>query len=71
MGSYFDFVEYMWSLRDDPNMLVIFFEDLILDPVANIQKVNEFMGTQRSPELVKEIASATTFSKMKKGKPLN
>jgi len=26
------------------------------------------MGTQRSPELVKEIASATTFSKMKEGK---
>jgi len=29
-GRYFDYVEYMWSLKDDPNMLVIFYEDLIM-----------------------------------------
>jgi len=27
-GSYFDYTEYMWSLKDKPNILVIFFEDL-------------------------------------------
>jgi len=27
-GGYFDYTEYMWSLRDKPNILVIFFEDL-------------------------------------------
>jgi len=29
-GRYFDYIEYMWSLKDDPNMLVIFYEDLIM-----------------------------------------
>ncbi|KAF6036720.1 hypothetical protein EB796_004962 [Bugula neritina] len=48
LGSYFDYTEYMWSLRDDPNMLVIFFEDLILinifsDKPANMAKISEKM----------------------------
>ncbi|XP_067947917.1 sulfotransferase 1C2-like [Watersipora subatra] len=67
-GRYFEYIEYMWSLRDEPNVLLIFYEDLKLDPVGIIQKVNEFMGTDRSPELVQQIADATNFSKMKKGK---
>jgi len=28
-GRYFDYIEYMWSLRDEPNILLVFFEDLI------------------------------------------
>ena len=35
------------------------------NPVAEIQKLNEFMGTGRSSELVEAIADATSFSKMK------
>ena len=38
------------------------------DPVATIKKVNEFMGTNRSSELIQQIADATSFSKMKEGK---
>jgi len=29
-GCYLDYTEYMWSLRDDPNTLVMYFEDMIL-----------------------------------------
>ena len=29
-GSYFDYTEYMWSQKDQPEILQIFFEDLIL-----------------------------------------
>ena len=36
--------------------------------MATIQKVNEFMGTDRSPELIQQIAEATSFSKMKEAK---
>ena len=36
--------------------------------MATIQKVNEFLGTGRSPELIQQIADVTTFSKMKEGK---
>ena len=27
-GRYFEYVEYMWSLRDNPNLLIVYFEDL-------------------------------------------
>ena len=29
-GNYFDYIDYMWSLRNNPNMLIIYFEDLKL-----------------------------------------
>jgi len=67
-GRYFDYVEYMWSLRDDPNLLLVYFEDIKREPARIIQEVNEFMGLNRSPELVKEIAEATNFATMKEGK---
>ena len=38
------------------------------NPVEIITKVNEFLGTNRSPELIQQIADATSFSKMKEGK---
>lgn len=27
-GTYFDYIEFMWSLRDEPNILLLHFEDL-------------------------------------------
>ncbi|XP_067945779.1 sulfotransferase 2A1-like [Watersipora subatra] len=67
-GSYFTYTEYMWSRRAEPNVLVIFYEDLKLHAAATIQKVNEFMGTSRSPELVQQIAEAIDFKRMKQAK---
>ena len=29
-GTYFDYTEYMWSLKDSPNLLIVYFEDLKL-----------------------------------------
>ena len=29
-GSYFDYIDYMWSLRNNPNILIVYFEDLKL-----------------------------------------
>ncbi|XP_067945619.1 sulfotransferase 1C2-like [Watersipora subatra] len=67
-GRYFDYLVYMWSRRDDANVLAVFYEDFIMYPVETIQKLNEFMGKDRSPELVQQIADATSFDKMKKAK---
>ena len=27
-GRYFDYIAHMWSLKDEPNILVVFYEDL-------------------------------------------
>ncbi|KAF6023904.1 SULT1C2 [Bugula neritina] len=57
-GSYFDFIEYMWSLRTKSNVLIVFFEEIKLNAFPTIQKINEFMGTNRGDELIHEIAAA-------------
>ncbi|XP_067940695.1 sulfotransferase 1C2A-like [Watersipora subatra] len=67
-GNFFKYCEYMWTLKDKPNVHFVFYEELIKDPIGAITKVNEFMGTERSPELIAQIADATTFSKMQQGK---
>ncbi|XP_067929895.1 sulfotransferase 1C2A-like isoform X2 [Watersipora subatra] len=67
-GNYFDYTAYVWSLREDPTVLVLFFEDFKINPVETIAKLNNFMETERSMELVQQIADATEFEKMKKGK---
>ncbi|XP_067940732.1 sulfotransferase 1E1-like [Watersipora subatra] len=67
-GNFFQYLEYMWAQRDNPNIHVLFYEDLIMDPVGEIQKLNEFMKTKRSPELIQQIADATSFDKMQQGK---
>ena len=38
------------------------------NPVASVEKVNDFMGTNRSPEFIQQIADAIQFDKMKSGK---
>ncbi|XP_067940694.1 sulfotransferase 1E1-like [Watersipora subatra] len=67
-GNFFAYLEYMWSLRDNPNVHVVFYEDLVLNPVETIQKLNDFMDTKRSPELIQQIADVTSFDKMQQGK---
>lgn len=27
-GTFFDYMEYMWSLKDEPNILILHFEDI-------------------------------------------
>ncbi|KAF6038658.1 hypothetical protein EB796_003036 [Bugula neritina] len=67
-GTHFDYIEYMWSLKDDPNVLIVFYEDLITDTILSIQKINKFMGTGRSDELIEQIADAINIDKMREGK---
>ncbi|XP_067940730.1 sulfotransferase 1C2A-like [Watersipora subatra] len=67
-GNYFDYIDYMWNLRDLPNVHLVYYEDLILEPVETIKKLDDFMGTGRPLELIEQIADATSFDKMQKGK---
>jgi len=38
------------------------------NPVQNIQKLNEFMGTQRNADLIQQISDAIKFQNMKTSK---
>lgn len=43
-GSYFDFIEYMWSLRTRSNVLIVFFEEIKLVRCIKVSLCNDIMN---------------------------
>ncbi|KAF6038657.1 hypothetical protein EB796_003035 [Bugula neritina] len=43
-GSYFDFIEYMWSLRTKSNVLIVFFEEIKLVRCIKVSLCNDIMN---------------------------
>ena len=45
-GPYFPHLEEGWRLRDHPNMLFLFYEDIIRDMKSSVEKVSKFLGKE-------------------------
>ncbi|XP_014912284.1 sulfotransferase 6B1 [Poecilia latipinna] len=64
-GSYFDHA-LAWNQRmDDPNVLVVTFEDLKQDLSTGIQQICSFIGFSLTEAQVQQVAAASTFNAMK------
>ncbi|XP_045175567.1 sulfotransferase 1A1-like [Mercenaria mercenaria] len=55
-----------FSEQHPEQILNLFFEDLKEDPVREIKKINSFLETGRSEDLIKRIAEACDFKNLKK-----
>ncbi|KAK7076218.1 hypothetical protein SK128_005423 [Halocaridina rubra] len=64
-GPYWLHLKEGWKRRDEPNLHFIFYEDLKSDNMAELEKLNRFLGTKLSPEQLANIAHYTSFSQMK------
>ncbi|XP_025090139.1 sulfotransferase 1C3-like [Pomacea canaliculata] len=67
-GDWFDFVldwEAKLSADKKLNFIISSFEDLKLDPVGQIEKLDKFLGFNRGRELCERIAEACKFSNIK------
>eukprot|EP00211_Chloroparvula_japonica_P007251 CAMPEP_0119138958 /NCGR_PEP_ID=MMETSP1310-20130426/26642_1 /TAXON_ID=464262 /ORGANISM="Genus nov. species nov., Strain RCC2339" /LENGTH=330 /DNA_ID=CAMNT_0007130209 /DNA_START=381 /DNA_END=1373 /DNA_ORIENTATION=- len=72
-GDYWDHVLSWWARRDDPNVLVLFFEDSKQDPANVIRQVAEFMdvagvrGLDHAAldDLVRDVVEESSFANMK------
>ena len=64
-GNYFSHVLSWWDVRDNPNVLVVKFEDIVQKPTEVIVKVAEHFGKDLSDNLVEKIAERIRFDKMK------
>lgn len=64
-GDCFDHVLSWWAHRDDENVLFLKFEDMKRDLLTEVKKIIEFVGFNLDEEIVKEIASKTSFESMK------
>ncbi|XP_070204440.1 sulfotransferase 1C2-like isoform X2 [Littorina saxatilis] len=72
-GDWFDYVLEWEDVIKTQTQVPIFtsaFEDLKQDPVGQIEKLDQFLGTNRGRQLCEQIADACSFTNMKKAKEM-
>ncbi|OCT58318.1 hypothetical protein XELAEV_18002256mg [Xenopus laevis] len=70
-GSWFDHVLGWWKAMDKHQILFVFYEDMIKDPMHEIQKVMKFLGKDLSDEVLENIKFHTSFQAMKENPMTN
>ncbi|KAM9305383.1 uncharacterized protein PAF06_013931 [Gastrophryne carolinensis] len=70
-GSWFDHVIGWWNIRDKPQIIYVFYEDISEDPQREIRRVMEFLGKDLSEEVVQRIQKHTSFESMKANPMVN
>ncbi|XP_041482128.1 sulfotransferase 1A1-like [Lytechinus variegatus] len=65
-GSWFDHVMAAWELREEDNILFMFYEDIQKEPVKSIEKVAEFLGRPLSEETLQRVLEKSSFQGMTK-----
>ncbi|XP_069192661.1 sulfotransferase 1E1-like isoform X2 [Procambarus clarkii] len=64
-------VKEAWQKRDHPNMHFVFYEDLQSDIMTQLQKINDFMGTNLTQKQLTNVAENSSFVSMKsRGEPV-
>ncbi len=64
-GDWFEYTLKYWSLRKEPNNLIVTFEDMKADLAQVVTKVGCFIGEEVSTEHAQKIAEMTSFASMK------
>jgi hypothetical protein len=64
-GSWFDHVASWWRQRNDPNLLIVTYNDMKKDANQLVAKIAKFVGKPLSEDTVGSIVNNTTFSTMK------
>uniref|UniRef100_A0A3Q2E6I6 Sulfotransferase n=1 Tax=Cyprinodon variegatus TaxID=28743 RepID=A0A3Q2E6I6_CYPVA len=64
-GSYFDHASAWNKKMDDPNVMVVTYEELKQDLSKGIRQISSFLGFSLTDAQVQQIAEASTFKAMK------
>ena len=70
-GDWFDFNLSWWQHRDDPNVLIITYEDMKTDIYGVIKKMSDFIKKPISDEVLNKIVKHTAFDQMRDNKMVN
>ena len=60
-----------WERRNDPNICMVFYEDLKADAHREVRRIAKFLNLERSEEQVNNIVKFTSFDNMKERSKLN
>ncbi|KAG7158737.1 Sulfotransferase 1C4-like 3 [Homarus americanus] len=69
-GPYWLHVKEAWEKRQHPNLHFLFYEDLKTDTMAELGKLNDFLGTMLTENQLERVAIHTSFDEMKTRKAL-
>lgn len=67
-GDYFDHIESWYERRQDKNVLLLCYEDMVREPVRAVRMIAEFLGLTASEERLKEVAEETELEKTVAGR---
>ncbi|XP_039620773.1 sulfotransferase 1C4-like [Polypterus senegalus] len=64
-GSWFDHVTGWWDVREKHQILYVFYEDILQDPMREVERVAHFLGHTLDKVTIQEIVKHTAFDMMK------
>ncbi|MEE6516142.1 hypothetical protein FKM82_025380 [Ascaphus truei] len=70
-GSWSAHVKGYWEMRQQQDILYLFYEDMLEEPRREIRKVAKFLGKDLSEEVLEKIHQRTTFKAMKENPMTN
>ncbi|XP_071488967.1 sulfotransferase 1B1-like [Diadema antillarum] len=65
-GTWSSHVKEFWEIRQEDNLLFVFYEDILQDPVKHIKMVAAHIGRTLSDEVLQRVLENSSLSKMKK-----
>ncbi|KAI5632725.1 sulfotransferase domain-containing protein [Phthorimaea operculella] len=68
---FFDHLKEAWECRDHPNMLFLFYEDLVKDLPAAVRKVAKFLNKEYTEEQIAGLCDHLSIDSFKKNKSVN
>ncbi|CAK9298165.1 unnamed protein product [Gordionus sp. m RMFG-2023] len=71
LGSWFDHVKSYWKRKDDTNLLIVRYEDMINNLNEVIMTISKFLGVSLSRSQIANVSNACTFEKMKDNERVN
>ncbi|KAJ0180699.1 hypothetical protein K1T71_004103 [Dendrolimus kikuchii] len=71
LTPFFEHVKEAWTLRSHPNMLFVFYEEMLKDLPATIKKVSNFFGKHLTEQQSSELCEHLRIENFKKNKSVN
>ncbi|KPJ06275.1 Sulfotransferase 1C4 [Papilio machaon] len=65
-SPFFEHLKEAWRMRHHPNMLFLFYEELLQDLPATVQRVANFLGKQYRADQISELCTYLKFENFKK-----
>lgn len=65
-GPFWRHVKEAWQMRHHPNLHFVFYEDLRSNTKFELKRINDFLGTNLTPQQLENVEHYTSFEEMKK-----